>query len=252
MFRPLPVFLATIWLGLAAAQGSSTGSSDSSSTFTEPVGSQPTGTPSGAQGSTGGNICMQNLMCIAAVVNSTTTTYVLTAKTANPGYMAMGFGTSMIGSPMVIMWANDDGTITLSQRQASEHAEPKVAPNPPRVATLDAAQSNAQGDLPTFAYTIETQPGDSQQLIWAYGDKPPSSSAPDATLQYHKAKGAIVLNVSQPGGASAPASGPGAGAGSATTGPGSQPTGGASSLIAASLSSFVAYAAAFGAFVLAA
>jgi hypothetical protein len=36
---------------------------------------------------------------------------------------------------MVIMWANDDGTFTLSQREASGHFEPSVVANPPRVAT---------------------------------------------------------------------------------------------------------------------
>jgi hypothetical protein len=36
---------------------------------------------------------------------------------------------------MVIMWPNRDGTVTLSQRAATGHSEPKVVQNPPRNAT---------------------------------------------------------------------------------------------------------------------
>lgn len=47
-----------------------------------------------------------------------------------------GFGSHMAGSPMVIMWSNSDGTITLSQRSASSEVQPKLDSNPPRVASL--------------------------------------------------------------------------------------------------------------------
>jgi hypothetical protein len=37
---------------------------------------------------------------------------------------------------MVIMWANADGTVTLSQRTAPREVMPTLDPNPHRVATL--------------------------------------------------------------------------------------------------------------------
>lgn len=37
---------------------------------------------------------------------------------------------------MVLVWPNDDGTITLSQRFALGHHEPGLVANPPRVAKL--------------------------------------------------------------------------------------------------------------------
>lgn len=40
----------------------------------------------------------------------------------------------MTGTPMVIMWINSDGTVTLSQRSASDYVMPTVDANPPRVA----------------------------------------------------------------------------------------------------------------------
>ena len=42
----------------------------------------------------------------------------------------------MAGSPMVIVWSNEDNTITLSQREASGHSPPTVVAEPARVAWL--------------------------------------------------------------------------------------------------------------------
>lgn len=58
-----------------------------------------------------------------------------------------GFGSQMANTPMVIMWSNSDGTITLSQRQAQREVMPTVVANPPRVATLNDALSNVSGHL---------------------------------------------------------------------------------------------------------
>jgi hypothetical protein len=54
-----------------------------------------------------------------------------------------GFGTQMINTPMVIMWPNADGTVTLSQRQAGGYSMPTVVNAPPRVATLQSTLSTA-------------------------------------------------------------------------------------------------------------
>lgn len=54
----------------------------------------------------------------------------------SPTYPApSGFGSTMSDSPMVIMWPNRDGSVTLSQRAAVGHTQPTVVQNPPRVAT---------------------------------------------------------------------------------------------------------------------
>lgn len=46
-----------------------------------------------------------------------------------------GFGTIMADSAMIIMWPNSDGSVTMSQRNATGLVEPLVDPLPPRVAT---------------------------------------------------------------------------------------------------------------------
>ncbi|KAK7049226.1 hypothetical protein VNI00_005827 [Paramarasmius palmivorus] len=108
--------------------------------------------------------------------------------------MGMGFGTGMIGSPMVIMWANSDGSVTLSQRQATEHAMPNVVDAPPRVAALEKDLTTASGDKIQFAFSIPSDGNANPPIIWAFGDKNPNSSAVDATLARHLDKGKTSLS----------------------------------------------------------
>jgi hypothetical protein len=51
----------------------------------------------------------------------------------------------MSGTPVVVVWPNSDGTITLSQRKPTGHALPPVDPNPPRVATVEQSASDVRG-----------------------------------------------------------------------------------------------------------
>lgn len=60
------------------------------------------------------------------------------AKSAIP----RGFGSQMAGTEMVIMWANTDGSITLSQRKATGEIMPTVDSSPSRVATLSTVLSS--------------------------------------------------------------------------------------------------------------
>ena len=61
----------------------------------------------------------------------------------------------MAGSPMVILWPNDDMSITLSQRMAPMEVMPTLDPNPPRVATLDMDASDVYDCMnPKLSFTI--------------------------------------------------------------------------------------------------
>lgn len=51
----------------------------------------------------------------------------------------------MVNTPMVIMWANSDGSITLSQRLAVQHVMPTVDDNPPRLASLQQYLTSVSG-----------------------------------------------------------------------------------------------------------
>lgn len=73
----------------------------------------------------------------------------------------------MLNSPMVIMWANDDGTITLSQREASAYSMPQVVSSPDRVATLSESLSSVRHFQLPFIYIelIHQQTSDSSMTF---------------------------------------------------------------------------------------
>jgi hypothetical protein len=59
----------------------------------------------------------------------------------------------MANTPMVIMWPNADGTITLSQRRTPAEVMPVVDSNPPRVASTLAALSDVSNPTRFFLAT---------------------------------------------------------------------------------------------------
>ncbi|KAJ7141109.1 hypothetical protein C8R44DRAFT_240954 [Mycena epipterygia] len=145
---------------------------------------------------TGDSKCTTN-MCIAAVVNGSTVQYTLTGTGKRTvGWMGMGFGTQMSNTPMVIMWGNSDGSVTLSQRQASSEVMPTLVSSPPRVATLSTALSTTSGNS-AFVYTIPANSDTKQALIFGFGTTNPGSSDESATLQQHLDFGVISLDLTK-------------------------------------------------------
>jgi hypothetical protein len=59
----------------------------------------------------------------------------------------------MPNTPMVIMWSNSDGSITLSQRSALGFVMPTVDNNPPRIASLNPSLSSVS-DCQTISQTV--------------------------------------------------------------------------------------------------
>ncbi|CAK5265915.1 unnamed protein product [Mycena citricolor] len=162
-------------------------------------------------GLTGDSACTTN-MCISAVLNGSTTQYTLASTgKQSVGWMAMlvtlsscftslipgsGFGTVMAGSPMVIMWPNSNGSVTISQRSAPTEQMPTLVANPARVATLDTALSTTSGN-PQFVFTIPSDSSTAQNLIFGFCDTNPGTADPSATLQMHIENGNLNLDLSK-------------------------------------------------------
>ncbi|WVR06275.1 hypothetical protein IAU60_003305 [Kwoniella sp. DSM 27419] len=113
------------------------------------------------------------------------------------GYMAIGFGTSMTNTPMVIAWPNSDGSITLSQRIASGHVMPTVVNSPDRKASLLTSSSFANSSSTSITFTIPSSSSSGSlnktALIWAWSKQNPGSSSVSATIQQHLASGSANL-----------------------------------------------------------
>ncbi|KAL0563783.1 hypothetical protein V5O48_018280 [Marasmius crinis-equi] len=138
-------------------------------------------------------------MCIAGSVNGSNVQYELSATGAStPGWMAIGFGSQMAGSPMVIFWSNSDGSITMSQREASGHVMPTVVSNPTRVASLVNGLSSSTGSI-KYTFIIPSDGNTSPNLIWAYSTTNPGSSSSDANMDIHTAEGVTQLNLAEGG-----------------------------------------------------
>ncbi|KAJ6616686.1 hypothetical protein B0H10DRAFT_2036588 [Mycena sp. CBHHK59/15] len=134
-------------------------------------------------------------MCIAAVVNGSTVQYTLSGTgRRTPGWMGMGFGSTMANTPMVIMWGNSNGSITLSQRQAISEIQPSVVASPPRVATLSTALSTTSGNA-AFVFTIPANSDTTQKLIFGFGTANPGDSSTGANLQQHLDYGSFALDL---------------------------------------------------------
>ncbi|KIP06003.1 hypothetical protein PHLGIDRAFT_478785 [Phlebiopsis gigantea 11061_1 CR5-6] len=138
------------------------------------------------------------LMCVDAVIRGNTVSYEMKALN-QLGWMAIGFGTSMNNTPVVVMWPNEDGSVTLSQRLATGHVEPHPDPSPSRVATVSNHMDITSDTSPILAFDM-TNTGDSvQSLIWAFGVTSPNSTDPSADIEQHLDAGTFSLDLSKTG-----------------------------------------------------
>ncbi|KAF7304730.1 Cytochrome b561 domain-containing protein [Mycena kentingensis (nom. inval.)] len=118
------------------------------------------------------------------------------------GWVAIGFGRRMKGTPMVILWDDNDGTPILSQRFGTGHVEPVLDPNPPRIATMVAPREttkwvyNADTDFPTRAFQIPINKTDPHPgtMIWAYSIQRPTDG-PLSNLTGHLVAGTINMRL---------------------------------------------------------
>ncbi|PFH52355.1 hypothetical protein AMATHDRAFT_46236 [Amanita thiersii Skay4041] len=119
------------------------------------------------------------------------------------GWVALGFGERMIGSHMVILWPNDDGTTTLSHRFANDFEEPVIDDTPPHHAVVVYPKKSWQPKNSTvvgFKVPVartDTNFVELERLIWAYSKTRPSSNSPDATISYHTVSGLVRFDFSK-------------------------------------------------------
>ncbi|KIO22243.1 hypothetical protein M407DRAFT_119755 [Tulasnella calospora MUT 4182] len=152
------------------------------------------------QAATGGQFCGKNL-CVNAVVNGDSVTYQLVSPFAidKLGWMAVGFGTKMSNAPMIITWPNSDGTITISQRESTDHSMPTVIANPSDTATLVAENTilSTNSTSIAFSYPLPNISLSAVPMIWAYSNAKPASSAVDAKIVQHAKMGAVTMDLTQ-------------------------------------------------------
>ncbi|KAL7283201.1 hypothetical protein ACG7TL_002628 [Trametes sanguinea] len=137
-------------------------------------------------------------MCVSAIVNGSNVTYEM--KSLNQlGWMAIGFGAQMAGTPMVIMWRNADGSVTVSQREATGLVEPVPVVSPARRATLSrlSGPNSSPENSPILAFDIPSDGANAtQSLIWAFGITIPGAD-PASNIEQHLDAGTFTLNLTK-------------------------------------------------------
>ncbi|KAF8633744.1 hypothetical protein AX17_004400 [Amanita inopinata Kibby_2008] len=138
-------------------------------------------------------------VCVNATYDAGSMTYELQVESA-VGWVALGFGHRMANTHMIIMWLNENGNATLSQRYSIGHGEPDVLDSPPWQAVLIQARETVLSPVSTavaFRVPVNRTAFDgehaTQSIIWAFSHKKPLSSDPSSTLEYHDARGALKL-----------------------------------------------------------
>jgi len=151
-------------------------------------------------GPTGDFHCGRN-MCVNATLSGNVVNYSLThIGGVDPGWLGIGFGTSMTYTPMVVMWPNSDGSVTLSQRITSTYSMPHTDSRPPRTAVLSSG-SRVAGGTGEFAFSIPWDHNTKTDLIYAFAAKNINhltTSAPDSAMQPHMETGYAHLDLSKP------------------------------------------------------
>ncbi|KAF8892623.1 hypothetical protein BD779DRAFT_1610165 [Infundibulicybe gibba] len=118
------------------------------------------------------------------------------------GWIGLGFGRKMKGTHMVIMWPNEDGTTTLSQRLGTGHVEPEPIEDPPRVASIvnprittwHPTNSTSLSFRIPVNKTILASKDTSERLIWAYSVYRPSRF-PESVLNQHWMAGFVKIDL---------------------------------------------------------
>ncbi|KAF8803534.1 hypothetical protein BYT27DRAFT_7195372 [Phlegmacium glaucopus] len=151
-----------------------------------------------------GDSACKHSICVSATLEADTVTYEMTSLTKSNGWMALGFGRHMIHTHSVIMWHNQDGTTTLSQRYASGYFEPNLDDAPPRLATIAKPNNLIKRPANSTTYTFQIpanrtllqSKNPSESLVFAHSSVLPDK-APDATLTQHNGVGYLTFDLTK-------------------------------------------------------
>ncbi|PVF97041.1 hypothetical protein CPB86DRAFT_707983 [Serendipita vermifera] len=139
-------------------------------------------------------------MCVDVIKhNNSTTSYTLTVSEPQVGWMAIGFGRSMIRAQMVILWRDTtNGNTIISQRSASDFIAPTVISSPNPVATALPYLANVNSSAASLSFVVPSTTETRQDLIWAWSKQQPDSNSPDANIVQHDDEGSLSINLANP------------------------------------------------------
>ncbi|KAJ9477280.1 hypothetical protein PHBOTO_006491 [Pseudozyma hubeiensis] len=118
------------------------------------------------------------------------------------GWYAVGTGSRMDGSNMMIGWVDTAGKVVMSQRTASGHSNPSTSITA-LAATMEPAHSfsNSSGTVWAWSFPMsgsESAPSESTPFIWAVNKEDNPASSTTSSIRRHTAFGSITLDLTKP------------------------------------------------------
>ncbi|CAG8504448.1 6821_t:CDS:2 [Ambispora leptoticha] len=157
-------------------------------------------------GVNGQKACFSKIYCFTvsmppsnANASANYVTFTMTAP-STVGWFGMGLGDGMVGSYLIIAWPNSDNTITISQRKATEHAEPSTT-NQQSDLILDPSSGVQNGQMVAIIKRAVTVSGSTittsgkQSFVWAYSTVNPESKQANASLTQHLNRGSTSIQL---------------------------------------------------------
>ncbi|KDN46120.1 CBD9-like protein [Tilletiaria anomala UBC 951] len=122
------------------------------------------------------------------------------------GWLAIGTGSTMAGSNMMIGWVNADNSVTMSQRTANRNSDPSTTIGKLPAFQPDSAGSKSETNGTAFVWKLPASPSSSGSstgsmktvsFIWATSPQGPSSNSATSTIRQHTASGTFILDLTK-------------------------------------------------------
>ncbi|RUP45253.1 hypothetical protein BC936DRAFT_148405 [Jimgerdemannia flammicorona] len=176
--------------------------------------------PDAATGNGTGDHYCGTYMCFYITLDSNKQTATVTMVSSSEiGWIGLGFGETMVGPELNIMWLSpDDAGVVISRRKASTHAlphplsnqtaltvlSPKGNANIPRAITINHGKNPyVKNNQLTISYTRpqvlpeSTLSTSTTKFVWAYGAVSPNSTRCEAPFTKHYATGSFTLDLTK-------------------------------------------------------
>ncbi|KXN68382.1 CBD9-like protein [Conidiobolus coronatus NRRL 28638] len=131
------------------------------------------------------------------------------------GWAALGTGSQMKGSTIMVAWRNPDNTFTVSDRVATGTSEPAAAPTQAsKIVTSESKVENGNNIVKfrraknTGQTTLANFDDAQINWIWATSTRVPSSNLASSRINYHNSFGKFQLDAAKGTTTAAPASSP--------------------------------------------
>ncbi|KAK0557568.1 hypothetical protein OC846_000356 [Tilletia horrida] len=140
-------------------------------------------------------------LCIYAVYDDQALQVEYTAAyKGTVGWFGVGQGARMAGANIMVGWPTSSGSVVMSQRYTTSHADPSPSAVKAQAAIPNTSASTTNSSMTVLSWTFPVASGFASSKtahIWAYSGTSPSSSDSSANIREHDKKGTTYLDLTK-------------------------------------------------------